>query len=870
MSVAAGTRFGPYEILAPVGAGGMGEVYSATDTRLQRTVALKLSKDQFSERFEREARAVAALNHPHICQIYDVGPNYLVMEYIEGRPLKGPMPLDQVLKYAAQMCDALDAAHRKGIIHRDLKPANILVTKSGVKLLDFGLAKVEQAVATAGDTMTLALTVKGQILGTLHYMSPEQLQGKDADARSDIFALGLVLFEMLTGKRAFDGDSPASVIGAILERPAPSVGDVAPAALDRVLRRCLAKDPEDRWQSARDLKAALEALGDAAPASVTNRSDWRARAGWIAAAALLIALVAARPWREHPSSSRDLVRFSIYPPDGAGFSGPSIPTVKVPQFAVSPDGRAIVFAAAAGGAKPTLWLRPIDEVAAHSIPGTEDAAEPFWSPDGQWVGFSAGGMLKRAPAAGGPVQSIVATNVVTPRGGAWGLGDVILFSADNYSLYRVASAGGPTAPVIKLDAPHSWPYFLPDGRHFLFTIRGSIEGHHGIFAGSLDGGHLQPLIGVDSSAVYAPPGYLLWVDGNTLLGQAFDADRLELRGQPLSIAEGTGRSTGGQAAVSISAFGGTLAYAGIISVRGRPTWFNRDGKSLGALSPERDYTDLQLSPDGKRLASSMVDPKTGYPDIWLTDLERGGTSRFTFGPALTASPVWSPDGDRLIFRSLRQGAVQFYQRSASLGGNEELVFSDAEQKAVSAPSNMIPTDWSPDGRYVIYSLPAGNSGIDLWLMQAPGNAPNGAKPVKYLSTPSDEMQATFSPDGHLVAYTSNESGTYQVYVQTFPLSDRKWPVSTNGGYEPRWRGDGHEIYFLSQDQKLMAVSVGPGPSFGVPKTLFATHVPGGVDYLRTHYAASRDGQRFLVNTQVGDAAPNPITVVLNWTAGLKR
>jgi predicted Ser/Thr protein kinase len=746
----------------------MGEVYSASDTRLQRTVAVKVCTDQFSERFEREARAVAALNHSHICQIYDVGPNYLVMEYIAGQPLKGPLPIDQALKYAGQICDALDAAHRKGIVHRDLKPANILVTKSGVKLLDFGLAKIEPAVATPGEhTMTMALTGKGQILGTLHYMSPEQLQGRDADARSDIFAFGLVLYEMLTGQRAFQGESPASVVGAILERPAPSVAGVAPAALDRVLQRCLAKEPDERWQSARDVRAALEVAEEGeAVAEAPGRGRWSARAGWLAAAALLVLVLLFAPWRGHPPSSADLVRFTIYPPEGTVFTGATNATVPVPQFAVSPDGRAIVFATAAAGARPFLSLRRLAEVTAHPIPGTEGAAQPFWSPDSKWVGFSADGQLKRVPESGGPVQAMVSGGLNLPRGGAWGTRDVVLFSDYASEIQRVSPAGGPTAPATKRETDHGegqhvWPHFLPDGHHFLYTVRGSIDGHHGVYAGAVDGTLAKPLIGVDSGAVYSPPGYVLWVDGDTLLGQSFDADRMELREHPFSVAEGVGHSSAAQAAVSVSSSGATLAYSGSIVLRGRLMWFDRSGKQLDGLSPEGDYSDFQLSPDGRLLAASLVDAKTGIPDIWLT-LSR------------------------------------------------------------------------------------------------------------YLASPSSELQASFSPDCHLVAYASDESGSYQVYVQTLPLSDRKWPVSTTGGYEPRWRGDGHEIYYLSQDKKLMAVAVGAGPSFGPPRALFQTRVSGGVNYLRTHYDVTRDGQRFLVNTPIGDPPPNPITIMLNWTAGLKR
>jgi Tol biopolymer transport system component len=856
----------------------MGEVYSATDTRLHRTVAVKISSEKFGERFEREARAVAALNHPNICQIYDVGPNYLVMEYIDGLPLKGPLPLDQALKYTAQICDALDAAHAKCIVHRDLKPANILVTRGGVKLLDFGLAKVEHAVAAGADTMSMALTSKGQILGTLHYMSPEQLQGRDAGARSDIFAAGLVLYEMLTGKRAFDGDSPASVIAAILERPAPSIADVAPAALDRILRRCLAKDPADRWHSASDLKAALELVAEAEivaePVAETGSSPWLLRAGWFAAAALLIALVAFFVLRGPQPSSGELVRFAVYPPAN-GFFSPSVnSTVAIPQFAVSPDGRSLVFAAAVAGGTRMLWLRPLDDIVAQPLSGTNGAALPFWSPDGRWIGFFADGGVKKIPAEGGHVQA-VASAVEDPRGGTW-VGETILFGNGNDAIRSVPATGGPVSRVTTLDvargeAAHRWPQILPDGVHFLYVLRAHTP-DRGIYAGSADG-KSKKLLPVDSSGIYASPGYLLWVEGNTLLAQAFDANRLELSGESFPLSETAGRSTTSQSAVSVSSSGRTLAYAGPIMNRGRLTWYDRSGKALGSITPDGDYTDFRLSPDNTRLAAAMVDPKSSNPAIWLTDLSRGGTSRFTLGPDFNAAPVWSPDGSRLIFRSTRNGGIEFYQKSASLGGNEEPVLTTDAARAVggSSASAML-TDWSFDGRFLIYDTPglSGSQLSQLWVVENPGMSGVNAKPAKFLSSANALMHANFSPDGRLVAYTSNETGTYQVYCQTFPLSNRKWPVSTNGGYEPRWSEDSHEIYYLSEGRELMAVTVGPGPSFGVPKVLFRTQVSRDVIDTRTHYVPARDGQRFLINTQIDDPAPNPITVVLNWTAGLKR
>jgi Tol biopolymer transport system component/predicted Ser/Thr protein kinase len=866
-----GARLGPYEILAPLGAGGMGEVWKARDTRLDRIVAVKVSAEQFSERFEREARVVAALNHPHICTLHDVGPNYLVMEYIEGQTLKGPLPLPLALKYAVQICDALRAAHKQGIVHRDLKPANILVTKAGVKLLDFGLAKMKQSHAIDGNTETIALTQAHTILGTLQYMAPEQLEGKDADGRSDIFAFGAVLYEMLTGRRAFEGKSQASLIAAILERDPPSIVDVAPAALDRLLRRCVAKDPERRWESAGDLKAELEWIAEggapAAPSAAT-RTGWRVHVVWMA---VIIALMALAVWYRPAPPAAEVVRVQIYPPEKATFSG-ARSTVPTPQFDVSPDGRAIVFAASTPGAKPTLWLRPLPEVSAHPIPGTENADLPCWSPDGRWIAFFAEDKLKKIDIGGGQVR-VLAENIAEPRGLSWGAGNTILFAGGASVLYRVPSSGGTAVPVTKLDAPqgegaHRWPHFLPDGRNFLFSVLSSQTGRRGVYADSMEGGDRKFLIpySLYSSAIYAPPGYLLFLEGDTLMAQRFDANRLELHEQPVSVAEKVGRTSGGHMAASASRTG-VLAYADGIYKVGRLTWFDRGGNRLESLpAPEGDYTDFRLSPNEKRVAASLVDPKTGVTDVWLIDLARGSVSRFTSGTSLTGAPVWSPDGARVLFRSNRRGLIEFWQKSAAGGGDEDVTLSaDAERSAgVDFTTNMV-SDWSPDGLNLLCELSGSGSGSDIWILPLTGEK----KLVKFFGTQYDEMHANFSPDGKLVAYSSNESGRFEVYAQTFPRSDMQWQVSTNGGSEPRWRRDGREIYYLSDDRKLMAVAVGAGPSFGVPKPLFQTRAPTGVSAFHTNYVPSSDGRRFLVNTQI-EQPPTPITVVLNWMAGLEK
>jgi Tol biopolymer transport system component len=855
-SLGPGSRLGPYEILALIGAGGMGQVWKARDTRLNRLVAIKVAQERFSERFEREARAVAALNHPHIGALFDVGSDYLVLEYVEGRPLEGPLPLDQVLKYAAQICDALDAAHKQHIIHRDLKPDNILVTKSGVKLLDFGLATT--SADPTGDEQTAVVTRPGLVMGTLQYMSPEQLDGRKADARSDIYSLGLVLYEMVTGKRASQQTS---------------LEPLQPPALERVVKTCLAKDPEARWQTAREVMLGLEwsAVSGAVVTRVSPpRSPWLERALWIGMGIALATLAIVATMRRQSATPVDVTRFAVYPAESTNWSGAAYATIPVPQFALSPDGRALVFVASPTAAVPMLWMRPMDEVAARALPGTENALDPFWSPDGHWVGFFADGSLKKIPRGGGPVQ-VVVDGINDPRGGSWGPDDTVLFATGSSTIFRVSAGGGTISPVTKLDSSrqegaHRWPYFLPDGRHFVYTVLSAVAEQRGVYAGALDG-HTKKLLlraRSDTNAFYASPGYLLFVDGDTLLAQAFDAAGLELKGHPFTLAERVGRSTAYNSAVSVSSTG-TLAYGGLLTKLGRLTWFDRAGKPAESVGPEGDYSDFRLSPDERRLAASRVDPKFGAPDIWITELTRGGEQRLTSEPVIEASATWSPDGAKILFRTFRRGVIDFDVKSAAGGGGEDPVMLSEVARSVGIESTtFMPTDWSPDGRRIIF-LDVAAQASNFWVLPLSSDR----KPEKYLSAPG-AMHANFSREGNLVAYTSNESGRNEVYVQTFPLSDFKKQVSIGGGYEPRWARDGSELFYLSEDRKLMAVSVGVGPSFGTPRALFQTRVPVGANPLRTNFVPTRDGKRFLINTQVTEPTPNPITVVLNWIEALKR
>jgi serine/threonine protein kinase len=836
----AGTKLGPYEILGPIGAGGMGEVYKGRDTRLDRLVAIKVSKEKFSERFEREARSIAALNHPHICTLHDVGPNYLVMEYIDGAPLKGPLPLDQALKYAGQICDALVAAHKKGITHRDLKPGNILVTQAGVKLLDFGLARI---ASSPEETMTMA------VMGTPAYMAPEQWDGKPGDARSDIYALGCVLYELITGKRAAQERTP-----------------VEPSQVESVIRTCLEKDADERWQSAHDVKRTLQLVVQTSSLAKPSKSGSYWAAWAVAALSSVIALFFALRSVATPPTA-EVVRLSVEPPENALLTGQSTAAAGVPQFALSPDGRSIVFVATAVGSRPALWFRSLQSGKAQLLPGTESADLPFWSPDSHWIGFFAAGKLKKIPAGGGSVQAIADADDFL--GGSWNANGMIVFGTFTKSVQQVSSSGGTVTPVTDLDASHHegshrFPEFLPDGKHFLFSVRSSETQHTGVYAGSLDSKTKKLVIRGNTTALYTPPGQLLFMDGDTLMGQAFDAEHQEVRGQPFIVEDHIARSTVGKGAISVSA-AGILAQAGALAELGRLTWFDRSGNPSGPIGPAGDYVDFRLSPDQTRLAASLTDLNTGVPDIWLTDLALGNPAPFTFGPFFNLSPIWSPDGRRVIFRTAyKGGASEIYSRSSGGGGRAEPILLEEAIRASGTSGALVPWDCSPDGRYVLYSTVGLDS--DLWLVPLGSDQ----KPLKFLSAPGDQWHGNFSPDGKLVAYSSNESGRFEVRVQTFPLSDRQWIVSTAGGYEPRWRADGREIYYLSLDRKLMAAPVGPGPSFGPPRQLFQTRVPGSVYQNRTHYVPSRDGQRFLINTLAADVPPVSITVVLNWTAGLKK
>jgi Tol biopolymer transport system component/predicted Ser/Thr protein kinase len=901
MAILPGRRLGPYEILSAIGAGGMGEVYKARDTRLDRIVAIKVlpthlaDRSEFRERFEREARTIASLNHPHICTLFDIGQqdgfDFLVMEYLEGetlaqRLIKGPLPLEQVLQYAIEIADALDKAHRKGVTHRDLKPGNVMLTRAGTKLLDFGLAKLKQEAAPASvslseiPTADEPLTAKGTILGTLQYMAPEQLEGKEVDARTDIFAFGAGVYEMATGKRAFEGKSQASLIAAILEREPPpmsSLQPMTPPALDRVVKKCLRKDPDERWQSAHDATDELKWIaeggsqaGISAPA-VTRRSGplSNARVAWSVATIVFFAALALGAYSYFRRAPEDMraVRFFAPLPEGWKLAGRgTVTSGATGPLAVSPDGRRIAFVATNAEGKFLLWVRALDTLNGQALAETEGASSPFWSPDSRYLGFFAGGKLKKIEVAGGP--PITLCDAPDNRGGTWNQDGLIVFAPSlNSALQRVPASGGvPTAATVLGQGAliQERPFFLPDGKHFLYReiAPGAILGGS-VYLASLDSTPPKLLVNADSqNAVYAQ-GHLLFLRGTTLMAQPFDARRLVLAGEMFPIAEQIQtQPVNPPYAIFSASENGVLVYqTGRSAAGSQLMWYDRTGNQIGVLGDPAQYSDVELSPDGKRASVSILDPTGKGRDIWLYDVTRGLRTRFTFAGEEMAS-VWSRDGSRIVLNARRKGHLDLYQKASSGAGAEEVLFEDNQDK--------FPVSWSPDGRYILYlSIRPGtggsSTGYRLWILPLLGDR----KPHPFLDTQFTENPGQFSPDGRWVAYWSDESGKNEVYVVPFPGPGGKWQVSTGGGQAPRWRQDGSEIFYVSPDNKLMAATVnGKDSSFevGAIKPLFATR-PGGP---RNWYTVSPDGQRFLINTAPEQATVEPLTVVLNWTAGLKR
>ena len=891
MALSAGSTLGPYEILSPLGAGGMGEVYRARDTRLGRTVAIKVLPEHVAadpdrrQRFQREARAISGLNHPHICTLHDVGHHdgidFLVMEYVDGETLAarlatGPLPIAQALAYGVEIAEALDKAHHQGIVHRDLKPGNVMLTKGGVKLLDFGLAKLRaDSPLMDASTRTIPLdaaqgprTGEGTIVGTLQYMAPEQLEGKEADARADIFAFGAVLYEMLTGRRAFEGTSQASVISAIMSSDPPALGalqPLTPPALDRVIRTCLSKDRDDRWASMHDVLLQLTWIAQdksvGARAANAGSNGRRALLPWAVAAIAVIAAAILWASNLNRSTNPDVrVHFlSVLPPRGT-----SLATEEAP--AISPDGRRLAFVAHDATGRRLLYTRPLDDAtAARPLADTEGASLPFWSPNSQSIGFFGQGKLKRIDVATGRLQTLADSGGA--RGGAWNQANVIVFVPQpNDGPYQVSAEGG-EATLVPMDTGggrRGWfPSFLPDGRHFLvWAGEPSQPENSAVYLASLDSSKRTRLVTSRSNAIYAAPGYLFFWRDATLLAQPFDERKLELGGNPVPVATAVGLNfLTNQSLFSVSNSGTLVFFAGAVG-QSELVWVDRGGRRLGKPGPTAAINCLSLSPDATRVVYDEADSRTGLMDLWQLDFARGVPSRLTFHPNHDFFPLWSPDGTRIAFGSLREPPPQLYMLDANSAGNEKLLLRTPFPKS--------PSGWSRDGELLIYSVTDPKNSGDIWALPLVGKR----EPYPLVNTTVDERYGTLSPDGRWLAYISNETGTYEVYVQALSGSGVRRQVSTRGGFQPHWRRDGQELFYIAPDRTLMAMDFRSSAATfetGPPNALFATRTRWiEIQAGTRNYAAAPDGQRFLVANATDEAQSAPITVVLNWIATLGK
>ena len=887
MRISPGTRIGRYEVVAHIGTGGMGEVYRARDANLEKDVALKVIAEAFATdatalpRFDRERRVGAALEHPHICRLLDAGRDgavdYLVMELLDGEPLsarlaRGPLPTHEALGYAIEIADALRYAHAHEVLHRDLKPANVFLSASGAKVLDFGLAKLRTELARGGraigDTRPLDLTKRNEVLGSAPYMAPERLEGHEADTRTDIFAFGVLVYEMVTGRRGFARDSTAETIAALMASDLPPMQVAASPGpdLEWIVRKAVARNPVDRWQSMADVHALLKRLagtGLSQPVATARRSSWMPAL----TALLLVSALGALGFvwgGRGPARSAEPIALSVVPPTGHTFT-PTEGTVRSAQLAMSPDGRTLVFVGTGSNGSQQLWLRRLSSLTPLPLAGTEGATFPFWSPDSTSIGFFARQALRIIDVAGGPAQELAPVD--NGRGGSWSEDGVIIYAPETEGVVRrVAATGGASSAVTSLDTVagvkgHRWPHFLPGGRRFLFFGRTTEkDSDEGIYLASLDGGPARLVLNAHSGAAFLPPNRILFVADGTLVSREFDPESGRVTGPQVRVAERVATSSNFYSAFS-AASNGTIAY-GPVAMRSDLVWKTRDGRIDGVLGALGQYVDFGISPDGRKVAVTEVDEQSAFADIYVIDLSRGGQkSKITFSRVTDATPSWAPDGQRIVFRSNRQLAHDLYLMDPERRGSEV--------QFQLSPAGKYPTSWSPDGREIVYHVRRAESGFDVLVAEArPGSA---AQPL--LDTPSDEVQGQLSPDGRWLAYTSDESNRPEVYVRAKAGGPRK-PVSVKGGIDPKWARTSGELFYIdTASSHLTSVAVSFRDTdvvLGAPRELFEVRdVSFAAPYLST-YDVSPDGTRFLVREPKEDVRTTPLAVLLNWTTPPQR
>ncbi len=889
MSLAPGTRLGPYQVVSTLGAGGMGEVYRARDSKLNRDVAIKVLLPSVANdpdrlaRFSREAQVLASLNHPNIAAIYgleeapaadgraDARPHFaLVMELVEGPTLAdriaaGAIPIDEALSIAKQMAEALEAAHEQGIIHRDLKPANVKVRPDGtVKVLDFGLAKAlapagASATAEHSPTISMHATQPGIILGTAAYMSPEQAAGKPVDKRSDLWAFGVVLVEMLTGKPVFTGETVSHVLAAVL-RAEPDWTRLpadTPASIRRLLRRCLEKDPKKRLSAMADARLELGERDDVVVAAAPPSPKWRIAVALVVGIALGAGLLPLALPLLRPTPVHQMSRVSMMAPKGVRLKPDPA------ESAISPDGRLIVFTAVDAGKGTQLWIRPLEALEAHPLAGAEHGILPFWSPDSRYVAFFADGKLKKVPASGGTVEVIC--DAPFARGGSWGTADVIVFAPTaSGPLMRVSTGGGEPKPVTALDAAlgetgHRFPSFLPDGRHFLFAALPQKGRNFPLYVASLDGGAPQLVTSAQSSAVYSPPGYLLFASKDVLMAQPFDLGRLQVTGEPVAVSAAPDFQEFLASRIASVSDLGALAFLGDRPADTKLQWFDRMGRQAGTLEvPEGRYWEMEFSPDGRRVVVRR-DVTVHESDLWIVDVDRAAVSRFTSAPGQDLQPVWSPDGRRVIFSSHRNGPRDFFIKPVNGAAPEESLYASKDDFKD-------PTSWSPDGKSLVFNQIDPQSNLDLWILPLDGDR----KPTLYLRTPFSELFGAISPDGRWLAYSSDESGRFEIYVDSFPTPRNKYKVTDGGGDRAVWRQDGRELAVVigqyGDMRSVLLADVQSGAEFraSAPRQLLS--LPAGT----TGFAPTPDFQRFLVSIPVAETRTSSITLMLDWLSAVGK